>query len=142
MDDVTPAMGVRARADSGSSRTVRGTLRPSIASQIGSSVVVADGRASSTPARPEAKLAQEALDLITALYRVEHNAKDEAGRQPPKSLLGVAIRYTLAQWAELGVFLDDARVPFDNNASSERAPASRWAARTTFSLATSTRGRA
>ena len=26
-------------------------------------------------------------------------------------------RYTLGQWAELGVFLDDARVPLDNNAS-------------------------
>lgn len=38
-------------------------------------------------------------------------------RHPPKSPLGVAIRYTLAQWAELGVFLDDERVPLDNNAS-------------------------
>ncbi|MBN9166208.1 MAG: transposase [Myxococcales bacterium] len=28
--------------------------------------------------------------------------------------------YTLGQWAELGVFLDDARIPLDNNAS-ERA---------------------
>ena len=39
---------------------------------------------------------------------------------PPKSPLGTAIRYTLAQWSELGVFLEDARVPLDNNAS-ERA---------------------
>lgn len=38
-------------------------------------------------------------------------------RHPPKSPLGVAIRYTLGQWGELGVFLDDARVPLDNNAS-------------------------
>ena len=93
-----------------------------------------------------APVAQEALDLITELYRVEHDAKQQrlseaahlelrkqrAGpireafkvwldaqrsRHPPKSPLGVAIRYTLGQWGELGVFLDDARVPLDNNAS-------------------------
>jgi transposase len=96
-----------------------------------------------------ASVAQEALDLITELYRVEHDAKeqrlsqsshlefrkqragpirdrlkvwldDQTARHPPKSPLGVAIRYTLSQWDELGVFLDDARVPLDNNAS-ERA---------------------
>jgi transposase len=100
-------------------------------------------------ALPTAPVAQEALDLITAVYRVEHEAKelglsqsshlefrkqragpirermktwltDQAARHPPKSPLGVAIRYTLGQWDELGVFLDDARVPLDNNAS-ERA---------------------
>lgn len=93
-----------------------------------------------------APIAQEVLDLITELYRVEHEAKEKrlsetshlefrkvrAGpirdrlkawldaqveRQPPKSPLGTAIRYTLAQWNELGVFLNDARVPLDNNAS-------------------------
>jgi transposase len=93
-----------------------------------------------------APVAQEILDLITDLYRVEHEAnerglsgnaklefrKARAGpiraaikawldaqepRHPPKSPLGVAIRYTLGQWDELGVFLDDARVPLDNNAS-------------------------
>ena len=41
-------------------------------------------------------------------------------RHPPKSPIGAAIRYTLGQCDELGVFLDDARVPLDNNAS-ERA---------------------
>ena len=93
-----------------------------------------------------APVAQEALDLITEFYRVEHDAKQQqlsehahlelrklrAGpirerfkawldaqqpRHPPKSPLGGAIRYTLGQWGELGVFLDDARVPLDNNAS-------------------------
>lgn len=93
-----------------------------------------------------APVAQDALDLITELYRVEHDAKEQristsshlefrkqrAGpirdrlklwldrqleQHPPKSPLGVAIRYTLGQWDELGVFLDDARVPLDNNAS-------------------------
>ena len=93
-----------------------------------------------------APVAQEALDLITDLYRVEHEAKEhglftnshlefrklrsvpirnrlkawldgQQSRHPPKSPLGVAIRYTLGQWQELGVFLDDARVPLDNNAS-------------------------
>ena len=93
-----------------------------------------------------APVAQEALDLITELYRVEHAAKERqlseaaylefrkrrAGpirkrlkawldahstRQPPKSPLGTAIRYALGQWNELGVFLTVAGVPLDNNAS-------------------------
>jgi transposase len=93
-----------------------------------------------------APVAQEALDLITELYRVEHDARSEslaqtehlerrkqrAGplvkrleawlrtqepRHPPRSPLGIAIRYALNQWDELRVFLDDARVPLDNNAS-------------------------
>jgi transposase len=93
-----------------------------------------------------APVAQEALDLITALYRVEHEAQEQrlsaaaklelrkqrSGpllgrlkewldqqqlRHPPKSSLGAAIRYTLGQWEELGVFLEDGRVPLDNNAS-------------------------
>ncbi|HXH25037.1 MAG TPA: IS66 family transposase [Vicinamibacterales bacterium] len=89
--------------------------------------------------------AQRALDLIRELYRVEHAALeagivgtskhlelrkqnsapiraalkawlDEAQAQhPPKSPLGVAIRYTLNQWDVLGRFIDDARVPLDNN---------------------------
>jgi transposase len=96
-----------------------------------------------------APIAQEALDIIAELYRIEHEARAEglsanahlelrklrsapirdklkawldvqSARQPPKSPIGAAIRYTLGQWNELGVFLDDARVPLDNNAS-ERA---------------------
>src|SRR5512140_3761508 len=38
-------------------------------------------------------------------------------RHPPKSPISTAIRYALNQWRELGRFLDDARVPLDNNAS-------------------------
>lgn len=93
-----------------------------------------------------APVAQQALDLITEIYRVEHDAKSQGlstdshlefrklragpirekfkiwldtqqAKHPPKSPLGVAIRYTLGQWPELGVFLDDVRVPLDNNAS-------------------------
>jgi transposase len=92
-------------------------------------------------------VAQEALDLILELYRVEHDVQqrgvvgtnshlefrkrrsapardrlkawldDNLGRQIPKSPIGVAIRYGLNQWDELGRFLDDARIPLDNNAS-------------------------
>jgi len=36
---------------------------------------------------------------------------------PPQSALGKAISYTLNQWDELNVFLTDARIPVDNNAS-------------------------
>ena len=98
-------------------------------------------------ALPTAPIAQEAIDLILGLYRVEHDAKEQqivgtkshlrlrrlrAGpirdelhawllrqkpRHPPKSPIATAIRYALNQWRELGRFLDDARVPVDNNAS-------------------------
>jgi transposase len=98
-------------------------------------------------ALPTAPIAQQAIDLILGLYRVEHDAKEQkiagtkehlrlrrqrAGpireqlhqwlleqktRHPPKSPISAAIRYALNQWRELGRFLDDARVPLDNNAS-------------------------
>ena len=90
-------------------------------------------------ALPTAPVAQEAIDLILGLYRVEHDAKAEeitgtkqhlrlrrqrAGpirdelhawllhqkpRHPPKSPISTAIRYALNQWRELGRFLDDTR---------------------------------
>jgi transposase len=101
-------------------------------------------------ALPTAPIAQQAIDLILELYRVEHDAKEQrivgtdahralrtqrAGpirarleqwldeqlaRQLPKSPIGIAIRYALGHWDELGRFVDDARIPLDNNAS-ERA---------------------
>jgi transposase len=97
-----------------------------------------------------APIAQQAIDLILELYRVEHDAKeqrivgtdehrtlrqqragpvrvrfkhwldDQLARQTPKSPIGAAIRYALGHWDEFGRFLDDARIPLDNNAS-ERA---------------------
>jgi transposase len=97
-----------------------------------------------------APVAQEAIDLILELYRVEHLAKEQrivgtaahlairkqrAGparerlrvwleahldRHPPKSPIGIAIRYARGHWDELARFLDNARIPLDNNAS-ERA---------------------
>lgn len=36
---------------------------------------------------------------------------------PPKSKLGIAVRYALRQWTELTVFLDDPTVPPDNSRS-------------------------
>lgn len=94
--------------------------------------------------------AQEALDIILDVYRIEHRAT-EAGivrtdaharlrkkdsraamkklrawldhhrdRYPPKGPLGKAISYALDNWDELQLFLDDVNVPVDNNAS-ERA---------------------
>lgn len=100
-------------------------------------------------ALPTAPCAQEMLDLVAELYRAEHaaaaqrlddNSKLEVrkqragpvrarmrkwldshrGRHPPKSPMAAAIRYANNLWHELGVFLDDARVPLDNN-GSERA---------------------
>lgn len=101
-------------------------------------------------ALPTAPVAREALNLVLDLYRVEHEAKERrvvgtdshlelrqtksrAARDrlkawldrnlalhPPKSPIGVAIRYALNHWTELGRYLDDAKIPIDNNAS-ERA---------------------
>lgn len=101
-------------------------------------------------ALPTAPAAQDAIDLILGLYRVEHEAKElrivgtsqhlelrrlkaapvrdrlkdwldeNLERHPPKSPIGIAIRYALKQWAELGRFLDDAKIPIDNN-GAERA---------------------
>ena len=100
-------------------------------------------------ALPTAPIAQEMLDLVAELYIAEHVAderglvgasklefrKKRAGpirkrmrawlraqkeRHPPKSPIAGAIRYAENQWDELGVFLDDVRVPLDNN-GSERA---------------------
>lgn len=98
-------------------------------------------------ALPTAPVAQEAIDLILALYLVEHEARDrgivgtathlllrqrtsrvaraalrawldaQLPRHPPKSPIGIAIRYGINQWDELGRFLEDARIPLDNNAS-------------------------
>lgn len=94
--------------------------------------------------------AQELLDLIVKLYRVEHEAADaellgsdahklmrEEQSAPivdaieawvdtrkastsPKSPLGVALTYADNQRAALRVFLTDAKLPLDNN-SSENA---------------------
>lgn len=97
----------------------------------------------------QAPIAQEAIDLILQLYRVEHEADDkklngderlklrkerapsirqtlrawlekQRPAHPPKSPIGRAISYGLNRWDELGRFVDDVRVPLDNNAS-ERA---------------------
>jgi transposase len=92
-------------------------------------------------ALPTAPVAQEAMDIIAELYRVEHEARGlgifrtdshlefrrqragpirerlrawlarEQPKHPPKSPIAAAIRYGLNQWTELGRFLDDARIP-------------------------------
>jgi transposase len=94
--------------------------------------------------------ARHALDLILDIYRVEHEAKkrgivrtpdhlalrqsrgreamnaflawleDRKGAFPPKSAMGQAISYTRNRGDTLTRFLDDVRIPLDNN-SSERA---------------------
>jgi transposase len=98
-------------------------------------------------ALPTAPEAQGMLDLILALYRVEHAVGDakllgtaehlrrrrelsaplleqirdwlqqHSTLHPPKSPLGEAMRYARSQWEALGRFLEDASLPLDNNAS-------------------------
>lgn len=91
--------------------------------------------------------ARSALDLILEVYKVEHEAKlrgiagtpahlalrrersrpameafhawleAERPKHLPKGPMGEAIAYALNQWPTLVAFLEDARVPVDNNAS-------------------------
>lgn len=91
--------------------------------------------------------AREALDLILAVYRIEHEAKalgvvgqpahlemrqtrshvamqrfrdwlvTAKPRHLPRSPMGTAISYAINQWEHLTCFLDDARIPVDNNKS-------------------------
>jgi transposase len=99
------------------------------------------------PSCPEA---QTALDIILEVYRVEHRAnelgivrtkahaamrdeqaraamdrlyrwlREQEGQHLPKGPMGKAVSYALDNWEHLTVFLNDVRVPVDNNAS-ERA---------------------
>jgi transposase len=89
--------------------------------------------------------ASEALAFVAQLYRIESAAREagiagcpahlelrrtksravreafkgwldaQQPRHPPKSPMGDALRYTLNRWDELGLFLDDVKVPLDNN---------------------------
>ena len=98
-------------------------------------------------AKKSAPESEVALEIITALYRVEREAKDQnlAGspkhlamrdarskplmaqlhawlveqrpQHPPRGPLGAAIGYTLDNWTELTHFVGDAQLPLDNNAA-------------------------
>jgi len=46
--------------------------------------------------------------------------EDQQGLHPPKSQMGKAVGYSLRSWDALTAFLNNARLPLDNNAS-ERA---------------------
>lgn len=56
---------------------------------------------------------QHAQPLLHELRRWLENVRPQA---PPESLLGKAVRYALNQWSKLLVYLEDGRVPIDNNA--------------------------
>lgn len=94
-----------------------------------------------------ALVADEAIKIIREIFRVEHDERELGVQRteahlrmrqtraaplmaqlhawlreqedmiPPQSALGKAISYTLNQWDELNVFLTDACIPVDNNAS-------------------------
>lgn len=59
------------------------------------------------------KLRKTGLGPIRAAFKDWLDKKQ--GVVPPKSPLGVAIRYTLNQWDVLGNFLEDANLSLDNN---------------------------
>ncbi len=111
---------------------------------------IAHARRKFFDAKPTAPEAQEALDAILDLYRVEHEAKAagilgtpehlklraeksrpvmerfhawleaEQPKHLPKGPMANAIGYALNQWEALTRFLDDPQIPLDNNVS-ERA---------------------
>jgi transposase len=89
-------------------------------------------------------ISQSIIDRIRKLYAIEEKARNdnlsydeikelrkeeskpiidaikttldrEVHHVPPKSLLGKAVRYALNEWNKLIVFLDDGRIPIDNN---------------------------
>jgi len=96
-------------------------------------------------AKDMAPEALEALELILDVYEVEHDAAErgitgtkthlelrraragpvmdkfhawltaQKSLHPPRSKMGRAISYALKNWEPLTIFLDDARVPVDNN---------------------------
>ena len=91
-------------------------------------------------AEPNFPQARRMLQWIGQLYEVEHEADRESVRgrlraersaptleamkawllaevAVPKTALYNAMRYTLAQWARLTRFLEDPRIPLDNNAT-------------------------
>jgi transposase len=98
-------------------------------------------------AKASAPEADQALGIIREVYIVEHKIKERGlehstthlsarreissgfmdklkkwleeheGHHSPKSLMGNAIGYCLKNWTELTRFLDDAKIPPDNNAS-------------------------
>ena len=84
---------------------------------------------------------QMALNWITKLYAIERRIKDASAEErhhirqqesrpileafkiwldkqsvPPQTLLGKAISYVRTDWCRLTTFLDDGRIPIDNNA--------------------------
>lgn len=91
-------------------------------------------------AEPDFPQAQKMLRWVGQLYEVEHQAEDDEVRAQlraersapileamkawllaeatlPTTALGKAMRYALANWAKLTRFLDDPRIPLDNNAT-------------------------
>jgi len=67
--------------------------------------------------RGPAHLALRKEKSAPAVEAIRHWLEAELPNHPPKSPLGVAIRYAQAQWPALTRFLEDARLPLDNNAS-------------------------
>ena len=55
---------------------------------------------------------KEARPVLDALHKW---LKEKSPEVPPKSLLGEAIAYTLDRWPKLIRYLDDGRIPIDNN---------------------------
>jgi transposase len=92
-------------------------------------------------AKPDHPEAETALALIGALYEIDRKADGDVGRlaevrraESPRVLdelkewlsshvtltslsIGKAAAYTLGNWPKLGRFVDDARIPLDNNAT-------------------------
>jgi transposase len=54
------------------------------------------------------------------LLEIRQYLEEQAGIHPPKSPMGKAIGYTINNWLELTRFIEDQKLPLDNNAS-ERA---------------------
>jgi hypothetical protein len=114
-------------------------------------------------------VARRAMDLILEVYKVEHEAKERGivrtaehherrqtrgraamgalhvwllGQQdahPPKSPMGQAVSYALKQWPTLLRFLDDTRIPPDNNGAESALRVAALGRKNSSSFSTRTR---
>jgi transposase len=66
------------------------------------------------PRLREAVRSSEARPIMERLHKVFNKLK-ETGRYLPKSAMGQAIAYALAEWSKVGLYLGDGRLEIDNN---------------------------
>lgn len=77
--------------------------------------------ATSSPGQRAAFAYVKRQELSKAIVgRIHDRLQQAQGQALPKSPMGKAVRYALAQWSELTRFLEDGEIPIDNNAAERQ----------------------